>query len=1039
MLYQVDRTNNQVVAYTVDANGTTTVVGTSAGGNFTNGRGITYSNGRLVVADDVDDDNAFYVYNASADGSSITLVNSYEVDINLWGLQAVGETLYAVSDNTNMIAVYNNFFNNDDGDVDADAMITVESLVRTHGIFYDASSDLMLLTDVGMGSVDDDGAFVVVNDFTSAAADNLLSDDEQIRVEGMGTFLGNPVDVAYDPGSMSIYIAERANGGGRILAFNMPTMDGSMAPYYNDDSFDGASSVWFANCDTGGSNNGGGNGTCTADAGMATVNMTSIDLDSTGTATITATADGNQVVPMGYETAFVLTMGSDLVIMDFNTSGTFTVDMAGDYAVHVLVAELDDTDSPDFVDLSVVMPGMTTGSDVLDLLDNNNICAALQVPGTAVTVGDGNNGGGGGTGNCTADAGMATVSATSVDIDSTGMATIMAMADGNQVVPMGYETAFVLTSGTNLVIEDFNTTGTFTVDAAGDYAVHVLVAELDDTDSPDFVDLSVITPGTTTGAEVLTLFGDANICAALQVPGTAVTVTDSGGNGNGGGGSCTAAAGMAMVDMTSVDLDSTGMATITATADGNQTVPMGFETAFVLTMGTDLVIQDFNTTGTFMVSMAGDYQVHVLVAELDDMDSPDFLDLSVITPGTTTGADALNLFASSGICAALQVPGTAVTVSNGNNGGGGGGGACTAAAGMAMVDATSVDLDSTGMATITAMADGNQTVPMGFETAFVLTMGTDLTIMDFNTNGTFTVNTAGDYQVHVLVAELDDMSSPDFLDLSIVMPGMTTGADVLNLLANSGICAALQVPGTAVTVSDPNNGGGGGGGACTAAAGMAMVDAATVVLDSTGTGMITAMADGNQTVPMGFETAFVLTMGTDLTIMDFNTSGTFTVSMAGDYQVHVLVAELDDTSSPDYLDLSIVTPGTTTGVDVVNLLGSSGICAALQVPGTAVTVEENGNIIATNDDPLAGFVQVAVFPNPTADYVTVTLETTDLRTDRTVFRLLNANGQAVRIRRSGDATDLRSFQFDLTDLPGGTYYLQTVRGKAVDTQTITKL
>ena len=493
---------------------------------------------------------------------------------------------------------------------------------------------------------------------------------------------------------------------------------------------------------------------------------------------------------------------------------------------------------------------------------------------------------------------------------------------------------------------------------------------------------------------------------------------------------------MAVVDATTVDLDSMGMATITAMADGNQTVPAGYEVAFVLTSGTNLVIEDFNTTGTFTVTMMGDYQVHVLVAELDDTDSPNFVDLSVIMPGMTTGADVLTLFGNAGICAALQVPGTAVTVTDSNNTGGGGG-TCTAEAGMATVDATTVDLDSMGMATITAMADGNQTVPAGYEVAFVLTSGTNLVIEDFNTTGTFTVTMMGDYQVHVLVAELDDTDSPNFVDLSVIMPGMTTGADVLTLFGNAGICAALQVPGTAVTVTDSNNTGGGGG-SCTAAAGMATVDAASVELDSMGMATITAMADGNQVVPMDYEVAFVLTMGMDLTIMDFNTTGSFDVNVAGDYQVHVFVAEITDPTSPNFVDLSVVMPGMTTGADVLNLLSSAGICAALQVPGTAVTVTEEEDLISGIPAALTTALRVNVFPNPSADQINIQLDRLMEDDQQVVIRLLDESGRIVRTERLGTDAQLRGFRMDISSLASGTYYLQAVNGNQVSTQTVHK-
>ena len=52
----------------------------------------------------------------------------------------------------------------------------------------------------------------------------------QIRIYGPNSTLGNPVDVAYDYQTNKIYVAERANGGGKVLTFNFPTVSGDTTP-----------------------------------------------------------------------------------------------------------------------------------------------------------------------------------------------------------------------------------------------------------------------------------------------------------------------------------------------------------------------------------------------------------------------------------------------------------------------------------------------------------------------------------------------------------------------------------------------------------------------------------------------------------------------------------------------------------------------------------------------------------------------------------------------------------------------------------------
>ena len=63
----------------------------------------------------------------------------------------------------------------------------------------------------------------------------------------------------------------------------------------------------------------------------------------------------NANVPEGYSTLYVLTSGEGLVIEQVNGTPDFTVTAAGDYTIHTLVY-------PAGLDLSVVVPGVTTGS-----------------------------------------------------------------------------------------------------------------------------------------------------------------------------------------------------------------------------------------------------------------------------------------------------------------------------------------------------------------------------------------------------------------------------------------------------------------------------------------------------------------------------------------------------------------------------------------------------------------------------------------------------------------------------------------------------
>ena len=234
VLYQLNRTNNVINIYgdvnaSVMTGATPPLVATSTS-DFTNGREIAVGGGKLVVAQD-GMDNKFLVYDITP--SSITLDKIYDANINLWGIHLNGTQLIAVSDNTGDIAIYDDFFNQPAGAITPTKTVTIENLVRTHGLTYDADEDLMILTDVGAATSPSDGALITVKNWSSASSDNTVSSMEQIRIAGGSSFLGNPVDVAYDKANKTIYVAERARDGGRLLGFRNLFASGGAAPIYN--------------------------------------------------------------------------------------------------------------------------------------------------------------------------------------------------------------------------------------------------------------------------------------------------------------------------------------------------------------------------------------------------------------------------------------------------------------------------------------------------------------------------------------------------------------------------------------------------------------------------------------------------------------------------------------------------------------------------------------------------------------------------------------------------------------------------------------
>jgi len=250
VLFQINRTENRIDAFK-NANGAITsglfpAVAYSSSTNFSNGRELAVRGDKLVVAQDASDgnnnENKFVIYTAGDD--EITFDKEIGSPVNLWGIQFVGADLFAIEDNSANIVIFENFLSNEGVTAAVDQTISVENMIRTHGLTIQGGN--MILTDVGSGTDPADGALIIVNNYTAAIQDGMISADEQVRIEGEKTFLGNPVDVALDTRNNMIYVAERANAGGRLLAWSIDAAAGNTAPSYNR-NFGGASAIYFSN------------------------------------------------------------------------------------------------------------------------------------------------------------------------------------------------------------------------------------------------------------------------------------------------------------------------------------------------------------------------------------------------------------------------------------------------------------------------------------------------------------------------------------------------------------------------------------------------------------------------------------------------------------------------------------------------------------------------------------------------------------------------------------------------------------------------
>ena len=695
---------------------------------------------------------------------------------------------------------------------------------------------------------------------------------------------------------------------------------------------------------------------CTCDASAGTLSPVDGACLKDGMATIEATIGDEPLIPDGFQRIYVLTQGEGLVIQNVSETPAFDVTEGGRFTIHTLIYD------PNTLDLGIVEIGVTTGVDVNGLLiqGGGDICAALDVPGAAFDIEDCTS--------CEAVAGSLTPK--NDPCLEHGEALLIADEVDAPSIPEGFEVLYVLTSGNGLVIENVNSHPRFKVFEEGLFTIHTLVYD------PQTLDLGIVVPGETTGFDVNSLLvqGGGTICAALDVAGASFYIYDCEEG-------CIAAAGaLAAIDQPCLEA---GVATLAAERTSATNVPAGYETLYVLTTGDELVITGVNTEPSFEVTTLGSYTIHTLVYD------PTTLDLNIVVPGETTGFDVNGLLIQGGgaICASLDVAGAAFDVEFNCED------ICDADAGTLLTD--SEDCLREGQATLVARHNYRPELPEGFEKIYVLTSGNDLVIQDVNAEPEFVVNSGGRFTIHTLVYD------PATLDLSIVVPGETTGFDVNGLLKQGGgdICASLDVVGAPFFLGACNDSCGTGHGR--------LVLRRQDCLEN-GEATIEGKFLELPTIPdNSYITTFVLTKGEDLVIVDVNNRARFKVNEPGLYTIHTFV--YDSTA----LDLGVVELGVTTGFDVYGLItpGGGDICAALDVVGLPFVVTECSE----------GINGLKIGPNPTTESVRLNFyDATDV--ERVLIEVVDPNGNIVK--RIDAAGGNQAVKVDVSDVPPGIFMLR---------------
>ncbi len=615
---------------------------------------------------------------------------------------------------------------------------------------------------------------------------------------------------------------------------------------------------------------------------------------------IVADIETAAILDTGYSTLYVLTSGDALVIQETNGEPIFCVEDTGKFTIHTLVYD------PTKLDLSGITPGETTGGDVLELIAINDTCAKLDVEGamfqidtctTDIPPED-----------CITDAGSLSPRAFPDSVegcyDGENCVEIVADIETAAILDTGYSTLYVLTSGDALVIQETSGEPIFCVEDTGKFTIHTLVYD------PTKLDLSGITPGETTGGDVLELIAINDTCAKLDVEGamfqidTCTTEVDT----------CISSAGR-LVPREGQELecyDGDECVELSAERREDEIIPDGYSRLWLLSFGEDKTVINTEVDPFFCVDSIGLFTIHTLVYDLNVFDPADSAQLSF---GVTTITDIQSLFAQEDTCSKVDAEGAEFMVEDC--------GACPrdakpSAGSLVAVTDTCFDGEST---LLVAEEDEAPMVPDGYIVTYVLTQGDDLIITSTASEPSFSVGTAGKYTIHTLVYDtLTIELNPFLLDGAMA-------ADLLGVL--DSVCADLDVTGAMFTLDtckvDP----------CIDVD----ISAGTLIgtLDScyNGTPVKIAAEHGTEPIiPEGYVSIYALTQGSDLVVADADTVPMFMVEGPGTYRIHTFVFDSTDLD----VDLSFVELGTTTAAEILALLGDS-ICADLDVEGALFEIE----------------------------------------------------------------------------------------------------
>ncbi|MBK9256236.1 MAG: hypothetical protein IPM42_12175 [Saprospiraceae bacterium] len=660
-------------------------------------------------------------------------------------------------------------------------------------------------------------------------------------------------------------------------------------------------------------------------AGDYTVTVTDASgCTSTGTRTLTinnnptAVISGATEICTGANTTWIASGGTSYVWSNLFTTESITVSTAGDYTVTV-------TDANGCTD-STTLTLSTNDSPTATISGSNNICEGGSTVFTAFGGASYEWSNGFTTESITvSDADDYTVTVTDASgCTSTGTRTLTinnnptAAITGATEICTGANTTWIASGGTSYVWSNLFTTGSITVSIAGDYTVTV-------TDANGCTSSATQTLSTN-DSPTATINGSNNICEGGSTVFTALGGIDyDWSNGETTADITVTAGGIYSVTVTDASgCTSTGTRTLTindnptAAITGATEICSGANTTWIASGGTSYVWSNLFTTGSITVSTAGDYTVTVT-------DANGCTDSTTLTLSTNDSPTA-TINGSNNICEGGSTVFTAlggidydwsngettasITVTNAGD------------YTVTVTDATGCT--STGTRTLTinnnpiATISGATEICSGANTTWIASGGISYVWSNLFTTGSITVSIAGDYTV--TVTDANGCTDSTTLTLS------TNDSPISTISGSNNICEGGSTVFTAlggasyewsngfttesITVSDADD----YTVTVTDASGCTSTGTRTLTINKNPTATISGATE----ICSGANTTWIASGGISYVWSNLFTTGSITVSIAGDYTVTVT----DANGCTDSTTLTL----STNDSPISTISGSNNIC-----------------------------------------------------------------------------------------------------------------